>query len=133
MVKASTRRVKSGRARGAPGASARKKPGTPMVSAATMVRCRGKNGYAIPAVPTATAMIAAYTVLVTNSLATRSMLAMTRRASPRSCGMAANVPSSSTTRATDRLASLPEPMAMPRSACLSACTSLTPSPIIATT
>ncbi|HLI40575.1 MAG TPA: hypothetical protein VKV35_02890 [Streptosporangiaceae bacterium] len=40
-MNASTRRVKPGRARGAPGARARKKPGTPMVSVLMMVRCRG--------------------------------------------------------------------------------------------
>ncbi|HLI40574.1 MAG TPA: hypothetical protein VKV35_02885 [Streptosporangiaceae bacterium] len=70
---------------------------------------------------------------MTNSPATRSMLATTRRPSASIGGIAANVPSSSTTRATERLAWLPEPIAMPRSACLSACTSLTPSPAIATT
>ncbi len=87
----------------------------------------------IPATPIATAMIAAYTVLVTNSPATRSMLAMTRRPSSSIRGMAAKVPSSSTTLATERLAWLPDPIATPRSACLRAWTSLTPSPTIATT
>lgn len=87
----------------------------------------------IPAVPAATAMSAAYTVLVTNSPATRSMFATTRRPSASIGPMAAKVPSSSTTRATERLAWLPDPIAMPRSACLRACTSLTPSPHIATT
>jgi hypothetical protein len=55
MVNARTRRVKPGLARGAPRPRARKNPGTPMVSVLMMVRCRGKNGYVIPAAPTATA------------------------------------------------------------------------------
>ncbi len=65
--------------------------------------------------------------------ATRSMLAMTRRPSSSIRGMAAKVPSSSTTRAAEQLAWLPDPIAIPRSACLRAWTSLTPSPTIATT
>ena len=91
-----------------------------MVNVEISVRCLGKNGYPAPAMPITTAITAAYPVLVTNSRATRSMLAMTRRPSASICGTAANVPSSSTTRATDRLASLPEPIAMPRSASLRA-------------
>ena len=87
----------------------------------------------MPAMPTTMAMIAEYTVLVTNRPATRSMLAMTRRPSASIGGTAENVPSSRTARATARLAWLPDPMAMPRSACLSAGTSLTPSPTMATT
>ena len=67
-------------------------------------------------------MIAAYMVLVTKSPATRSMLAMTRRPSSSIGGMAAKVLSSSTTLATERLAWLPDPIAMPRSACLRAWT-----------
>src|SRR5262249_49251191 len=67
MAKLSTRRTNPGRARGAPGASARKKPGTPMVNVEISVRCLGKNGYPAPAMPITTAITDAYPVLVTNS------------------------------------------------------------------
>ena len=84
------------------------------------------------AAPTATASSVAHTVLVTNRLATRSMLAVTRRPSATTPGNAANLLSSSTSSATALVAGAPEPMAMPMSASLSASTSLTPSPVIAT-
>ena len=74
----------------------------------------------------------AHTVLVRNRLATRSMLAMTRRPSATTSGRELKAPSSSTTSATAREAGLPEPIATPRSASLSARTSFTPSPVIAT-
>ncbi len=76
---------------------------------------------------------AAYTVLVTNRLATRCTFAMTRRPSARMWGTTPNSPSSSTSRPTARVAGLPVPIAMPMSAALSAGMSLTPSPVIATT
>ena len=103
-----------------------------MATESMMVRCRGRYGYGSSMVPTATASRVAHTVLVMNRLATRSMLAVTRRPSATTPGSVANVPSSSTSSATGLVAGAPEPMAMPRSASLSASTSLTPSPVIAT-
>ena len=68
-----------------------------------------------------------------NRLATRSMLAMTRRPSATTVGSTAKRLSSSTNWATARVAGAPLPMATPMSASLSASTSLTPSPVMATT
>ena len=61
------------------------------------------------------------------------MLAITRRPSATTPGMLANLPSSSTSCATARVAAAPEPIATPMSASLSASASFTPSPVIATT
>ena len=61
------------------------------------------------------------------------MLAITRRPSATTPGSVANLPSSSTSCATARVAAAPEPMATPMSASLSASASFTPSPVIATT
>src|SRR5512132_3806439 len=61
------------------------------------------------------------------------MLAMTRRPSAITAGRVAKRPSMRTSSATAREAALPLPMAMPRSASLRASTSLTPSPVMATT
>ena len=47
-AKLSTLRTNPGWARGAPGASARKNPGTPIVRLDISVRCRGKNGWLAP-------------------------------------------------------------------------------------
>ena len=67
-----------------------------------------------------------------NSVAERSMLLMTRRPSATTLGMEAKLESSSTMWLTWLAASLPEAMAMEQSASLSASTSFTPSPVIAT-
>ena len=61
------------------------------------------------------------------------MLAITRRPSATTPGMVANLPSSSTSCATARVAAAPEPIATPMSASFSASASFTPSPVIATT
>ena len=61
------------------------------------------------------------------------MLAVTRRPSATTPGSVANLPSSSTSCATERVAAAPEPIATPMSASLSASASFTPSPVIATT
>ena len=47
--------LKEGRERWMEGSRARKKPGMPMVRLETRVRCRGRNGKARPAIPTARA------------------------------------------------------------------------------
>ena len=60
------------------------------------------------------------------------MFPITRRPSPTTYGRVANLLSSNTIWATARDAGLPEPIATPISASLSASTSLTPSPVIAT-
>jgi hypothetical protein len=115
------------------GARARKNDGMPIVRLPTSVRCLGKNGNGRPATPIASASNIEYTVLVRNRFATRSMLLMTRRPSATTAGRVANDPSSRTSCATAREAELPEPMAIPISASFRASTSLTPSPVIATT
>src|SRR5580704_8216058 len=99
-----------------------------MARVSMIVRWRGRNGYGSSVTPTATARSVAQTVLVMNRLATRSMLAVTRRPSATTPGRVANRLSSSTSSATALVAGAPEPMAMPISASLSASTSLTPSP-----
>ena len=66
------------------------------------------------------------------SEALRSMLLMTRRPSATTDGMEAKFESSSTMCDTWHATSLPEAMAMEQSASLSASTSLTPSPVMAT-
>ena len=103
-----------------------------MARVSMIVRWRGRNGYGSSVTPTATARSVAQTVLVMNKLATRSMLAVTRRPSATTPGSVANRLSSSTSSATALVAAAPEPMAMPMSASLRASTSLTPSPVIAT-
>lgn len=60
------------------------------------------------------------------------MLPITRRPSPTTYGSVANLLSSNTICATARVAGLPAPIATPMSASLSASTSLTPSPVMAT-
>ena len=79
------------------------------------------------------AKIIAHTVLVRNSRERRSMLAMTFRPSSTIPGRAANCPSRRMTLATALVAEAPDPIAIPRSACLSARASFTPSPVMATT
>ena len=59
MANRSTRARKCGRARRALGASARKKPGMPIVRLEMIVKCRGMNGNGSPATPTASARIIA--------------------------------------------------------------------------
>ena len=85
------------------------------------------------ATATATVSTMAYADLVRNRLDTRSTLLITLRPSSTTTGSVAKALSVSTRSAIDRAAALPSPIAMPRSACLSAMTSLTPSPVIATT
>ena len=68
-----------------------------------------------------------------NRFAARSMLAITRRPSATTSGRWENLPSSSTSCATARVAGEPLPMATPMSASFKASASLTPSPVIATT
>ena len=60
------------------------------------------------------------------------MLPSTRRPSATTCGSASKFESRSTSCATARVASLPEPIAMPMSASFSASASLTPSPVMPT-
>jgi len=103
-----------------------------MATVSMIVRWRGRNGYGSSATPTATASSVAQTVLVMKRLATRSMLAVTRRPSATTPGSVANLPSSSTSSATAFVAGAPDPTAIPRSASFSASTSLTPSPVMAT-
>ena len=61
------------------------------------------------------------------------MFAMTRRPSDTMYGTALNASSSSTSWASPRVAAVPDPIAIPRSASLRASASLTPSPVMATT
>ncbi len=74
----------------------------------------------------------AQTVFVMNRLATRSMFAVTRRPSATTPGIVENLPSSSTSCATARVAGAPDPIATPMSASFNASASLTPSPVMAT-
>ena len=104
----------------------------PMVNQPTTVIWSGMNGLGSPINPITRARKTAYTVLLRNSFATRSMFPITRRPSATTCGRVANRSSSSTICATARVAGEPEPIATPRSASLSASTSLTPSPVMAT-
>ena len=55
MAKVRVWRTKPGRERWVLGSRARKKPGMPMVKLEMRVRCRGRNGKASPARPTARA------------------------------------------------------------------------------
>ena len=115
------------------GDSARKKPGMPMLNVPMSVSWRGKNGNGLPIMPITKVSSTAYAALVTNRLATRSTLLMTLRPSLTTIGSVAKASLVSTRSAADRVAALPEPIAIPRSASLSANTSLTPSPVMATT
>ena len=71
-------------------------------------------------------------VLVRNSAAERCRLLMERRPSATTAGMAAKSFSTNTISATLRAASEPAAMATEQSASLSASTSFTPSPVMAT-
>ncbi len=128
----STRRTNPGRAGSSFGASPSTVAGMPMVNQAMSVTCRGSSGNGTVVTATTSASRIEYTVLDRNSVATRSMLAMTRRPSATTCGSVAKSLSSSTIRATARAAGLPLPIATPTSASLRARTSFTPSPVIAT-
>ena len=103
-----------------------------MVRALIRVKCRGRNGNGTAAMPVASASSRAYMLLVKKTSETRSMLPRIRRPSATTAGMEDHLLSMSTIWATARVAGEPDPIAMPRSACLSARTSLTPSPVIAT-
>ena len=137
-----TRRTKFGFARSLFGASDRMNAGMPIVNHAVIVTWMGWNGNGsgavwntfdqMPATPTSTASSTEYTVLVRKRLETLSTLPITRRPSATTYGNVANLLSSNTICATAREAALPAPIATPTSASLSASTSLTPSPVIAT-
>ena len=58
--------------------------------------CRGRNGNTDPEKPIASTNITEYTVLVMNSVETRSMLATTRRPSATTLGSRSKRPSTST-------------------------------------
>ena len=75
---------------------------------------------------------AAYVVFARNSDDTRSMFAMILRPSDKTPGRTENFESTRTICATAFVACVPLPIAMPRSASLSASASFTPSPVIAT-
>ena len=78
------------------GANESTNAGAPMVSPLTSVRWRGRKMNAQPANPMAIESIVAYTVLVRNRFATRSMLPITLRPSPTTLGSVAKLPSSRT-------------------------------------
>ena len=104
-----------------------------MASELTRVTCRGRNGYGQRAMAMEIDNSREHTFLVRNRAATRSTLAMTRRPSATTRGITENWLSRRTSWATDRVAAAPDPMATPMSADLRASTSLTPSPVMATT
>ena len=114
------------------GASASTKAGMPIVTVDAIVNWRGRSGKVAVGRAIASPETATKTVLVTNSWATRWML---RRICRPSATMPGTTPKSLRTRtrsATVRAICVPEPWAIARRASLSAGTSLTPSPIIAT-
>ena len=127
-----SRRKPSGRNGPAEGARARKKAGMPTVTKAASERCRGSSGYSISVRPTETIRTTANADFVTNSFATRWRLRSTFRPSATIGGTAAKSPRTSTTSATLLAICVPLPCAIASRADLSAGTSLTPSPIIAT-
>ena len=104
----------------------------PTVIVAASVRCRGRSGYGVVVTPTSRIRKAAKTDLVTKSFVTRWTLRRIFRPSATIAGTAAKSPLTSTTSATLRVISEPVPWAIASRAALSAGTSLTPSPTIAT-
>ncbi len=114
------------------GPSARKKPGIPTVTAAASERCRGRSGYGVVVSPTTRTRNAANTDFVTNSFVTRWTLRRIFRPDATMSGTAEKSPRTSTTSATLRAISVPLPCAIASRAALSAGTSFTPSPTIAT-
>ena len=75
--------------------------------------CRGRNGNTDPENPIASTNITEYTVLVMNSVETRSMLATTRRPSATTLGSRSKRPSTSTSWATDFVAGVAVFIAIP--------------------
>jgi len=127
-----TRRRNPGWYRRVFGRSPSTRAGRPMVSPSTTDSCRGRNGKGQSSTPKTRASRTAYTVFERNSFASRSTFAITCLPSATMPGSRAKPPSSSTRFATARAAGAPDPMAMPRSACLRARASLMPSPVMAT-
>ena len=125
-------RNRSGRHGPVLGASASTKAGMPIVIVDAIVNWRGSNGNVAVGIATAIAITAVNTVLVTNSCATRWMLRRIWRPSATIIGTTAKSSRTSTTSATERAICVPEPWAIASRAALSAGTSLTPSPTIAT-
>ena len=106
--------------------------GVPMVRKPIYVICLGKYGKGMKLSTTPSEISTEYTVFTRNRLATRSMLAITCRPRATTLGRWENFESTSTIWATAFVAGAALPIAMPRSASLSARASLTPSPVIAT-
>ena len=123
------RNLPSTRARFA--SSARTKLGAPMQKKLMSVIVIGSNGYGGKAMQMAASPME-NSVLVRKSDAERWRLLMERRPSATTAGMEAKSLSTSTISATLRAASEPAAMATEQSASLSARTSLTPSPVMAT-
>ena len=107
------------------------KPGAPMQKKLMSVIWIGSKGYGGNAIHSAAKPIE-NSVLVRNSAAERCRLLMERRPSATTAGIEAKSLSTSTISATLRAASEPAAMATEQSASLSASTSLTPSPVMAT-
>ena len=107
------------------------KPGAPMQKKLMSVIWMGSKGYGGSAMHSAARPIE-NSVLVRNSDAERCRLLMERRPSATTAGIEAKSLSTSTISATLRAASEPAAMATEQSASLSASTSLTPSPVMAT-
>ena len=134
IAKARIRRTKPGCGRCGEGSRARKKPGMPMVRLAISVRCRGRNGNGQPGHADREGEQRGVDRLGDEQLGHPLDVgdhpaALGRRPtgawrSGRRAGPARPRPGT---------AALPEPMAMPMSASLRASTSLTPSPVMATT
>ena len=114
------------------GASARKNAGTPIVSDEVSVNCRGSSGKTPVVSAIAISRKAVNTALATNSRATRWMLRRIWRPSWTIRGTSPNSPLTSTRSETERAICVPLPWAIASRACLSAGTSLTPSPSMPT-
>ena len=125
-------RKRSGRHGPELGASASTNAGMPIVTVEAIVNWRGSSGKVAVGIATASPSTAANTDLVTKSCATRWMLRRIWRPSATIPGTTAKSSRTSTRSATERAICVPEPCAIASRASLSAGTSLTPSPTIAT-
>ena len=112
---------------------ASKNPGAPIVNAPSRDNCVGYNGYLCPTISVNNAKSIENIFFTRNSEAVLWILLTTLLPSRTTDGIHEKSELTSTICAALHAASLPEPKAMLQSALLSASTSLTPSPVIATT
>ena len=114
------------------GCNAKKNEGMPIVNIAISEICAGSSGYVTAAMIEHSAIMNEKIFFTRKRLAERSMLLTTRLPSSTTDGIFEKSDSRSTTCAACAAASLPDAIAILQSASLSARTSLTPSPVMAT-